>query len=391
MEETVYITDLDHQVLFLRHCALEHKIKPVEGEESSFKIDSNYKKLIRSKKSFVPLMVPNYGKFEIEFNESIIHLHIKPSCENEPSQTIPDSRQTPLSTLVIRNDVFLKYCPSIKDEVSELIMKAVTSDKKENEESLLIKFNRMDFWTTLAELDEVQTMEQIFLPRGMKEDIMNSIDSFKKSKPKYNRYGRPYKKTFLLEGKAGMGKSSIAKSVADHLGCTLYILNLGCKELSEGNLVNLFTHIDKDSVLLIEDVDSFFEGRKMGDTPSKISFSTILNILDGAFTTGNGLITFITANHAEKMDKALIRPGRIDKIIHFGEMTREQFDDACSDLIPDEPIDDELFKICNRGHLSMSALMDILFHGESPEHRRTLAKACSSERTFNESGASMYC
>ncbi len=388
--EQVYITDIDQQVLVFRYCALELNISK-EGEGSTFKLDGSYKKLIRSKKSFVPLFIPYYGRFKVEKDDILFYIDIHPSSDDEPSQTVPDAHQIPLATLVVRNDVKIEFDISMKEKVMEMMMKAITSDKKQNEDSLLIKFNRLDYWMTLAELDQVQTMEQIFLPRGMKEEIMGKIEIFQRNKDKYIRYGRPYKLTFLLEGEPGMGKSSIAKSIADLLGKTLYILNLACKDLTEGTLVNLISQIDKDSILLIEDIDSFFEGRKTGDTPSKISFSTLLNILDGGFTTGNGLITFITANHASKMDKALIRPGRIDKVVHFDKMTRDQFDNACRELISDEPIDDELFNICVRGHLSMSALMNILFDGENREHRRTLANACSKERTFKDSGASMYC
>ena len=349
----------------------------------------------------MPLMVPNEGHFRIVIQKKEIpaeidyevSLFITPSIREEISQTVPDARQVSLATLMVKMDYMLEFPDEKKDVFFEMIENIIANDKSSGDGKLMIRFNRENYWNTLIELDaedEVQSMDHIFLPEGQQQEILQTVDRFISNKAKYMKYGRAYKLSFLLEGKAGMGKSSIAKSIAARLGRKLYILNLACKDLAEGTLVGLIAEIEKDSVLLIEDVDSFFEGRKSGESPIKVSFPTLLNVLDGGFTTGNGLITVITANHAEKMDRALVRPGRIDKIIHFGEMTRDQFDLACRELIPDEPLDDELFRICNRNSLSMSALMDILFNGENQEHRRTMAKSIASERVFKDSGVSMY-
>lgn len=393
------VQDVDHMALISRYFALNHTIEGLNPH--SFKLDSCHKKMIGAKRRFMPLMVPNEGHFRIVIQKKEIpaeidyevSLFITPSIREEISQTVPDARQVSLATLMVKMDYMLEFPDEKKDVFFEMIENIIANDKSSGDGKLMIRFNRENYWNTLIELDaedEVQSMDHIFLPEGQQQEILQTVDRFISNKAKYMKYGRAYKLSFLLEGKAGMGKSSIAKSIAARLGRKLYILNLACKDLAEGTLVGLIAEIEKDSVLLIEDVDSFFEGRKSGESPIKVSFPTLLNVLDGGFTTGNGLITVITANHAEKMDRALVRPGRIDKIIHFGEMTRDQFDLACRELIPDEPLDDELFRICNRNSLSMSALMDILFNGENQEHRRTMAKSIASERVFKDSGVSMY-
>ncbi len=396
------VQDIDHMALISRYFALKDAIEGLNP--STFRLDSGYKKMTGSKKRYVPLMIPNEGLFKItlkkknedglEETDYEVFLTISPSMRDEVSQQVPDCRQVSLPTLMVRTDYLLEFADEKKDEFFSLIETIIANDKSSGDGKLMIKFNRQDYWNNLIELDgddEVQSMDHIFLPEGKQQEILQTVDRFIANKAKYMKYGRAYKLSFLLEGKAGMGKSSIAKSIAARLGRKLYILNLACKDLSEGVLIGLISDIEKDSVLLIEDVDSFFEGRKRGETPISVSFPTLLNVLDGGFTTGNGLITFITANHAERMDRALVRPGRIDKIIHFGEMTREQFDAACRELIPDEPIDEELFRICSRNSLSMSALMDILFNGTDQEERRKLARTTATDREFRDSGASMYC
>ena len=62
-------------------------------------------------------------------------------------------------------------------------------------------------------------------------------------------------------------------------------------------------------------------GIKMDDS-QKLTLSHILNILDGILETP-GRIFIMTSNYPEKLDKALIRPGRIDSIVHFTKCTKE--------------------------------------------------------------------
>ena len=58
------------------------------------------------------------------------------------------------------------------------------------------------------------------------------------------------------------------------------------------------------------------------DESQKLTLSHILNILDGILETP-GRIFIMTSNYPEKLDKALIRPGRIDSIVHFTKCTKE--------------------------------------------------------------------
>lgn len=57
-------------------------------------------------------------------------------------------------------------------------------------------------------------------------------------------------------------------------------------------------------------------------TPDKLDLSGILNVLDGVVDTP-GRMLVMTTNHPEKLDPALIRPGRIDKKIKLGYMAEE--------------------------------------------------------------------
>ena len=69
------------------------------------------------------------------------------------------------------------------------------------------------------------------------------------------------------------------------------------------------------SILLLEDIDAAFLGRTAtsqerqpdGYQPN-VTFSGLLNALDGV-ASGESRIIFMTTNHLERLDPALIRPG----------------------------------------------------------------------------------
>lgn len=62
------------------------------------------------------------------------------------------------------------------------------------------------------------------------------------------------------------------------------------------------------------------------DNPEKLNLSFLLNLLDGVLETP-GRIIIMTSNHPEKLDKALIRPGRIDISLDVGYCTRNMIID----------------------------------------------------------------
>jgi len=58
------------------------------------------------------------------------------------------------------------------------------------------------------------------------------------------------------------------------------------------------------------------------DEPEQIDLSFLLNLLDGTLES-SGRIIAISSNYPERIDKALIRPGRIDMIVQFRKCNRQ--------------------------------------------------------------------
>lgn len=60
----------------------------------------------------------------------------------------------------------------------------------------------------------------------------------------------------------------------------------------------------------------FNENREKKDMVSNLTFSGLLNAIDGMVST-SGIIMIMTTNFIEKLDDALLRAGRVDRRFHF--------------------------------------------------------------------------
>lgn len=71
--------------------------------------------------------------------------------------------------------------------------------------------------------------------------------------------------------------------------------------------------------------DDSDDDSEFGDSTNRktgCTLSGLLNVLDGV-SSQEGRILFMTSNVAHRLDKALIRPGRIDRMIYLAEMSKD--------------------------------------------------------------------
>jgi SpoVK/Ycf46/Vps4 family AAA+-type ATPase len=92
-----------------------------------------------------------------------------------------------------------------------------------------------------------------------------------------------------------------------------------------------------------------------------ISFSAILNMFDGLFSPGNGSILFMTANNPERLDTALIRPGRVDRIVKFDYPRRKEINDAFDKLTENSGNFTDFWNSIQGKQISMAGIIDYLF------------------------------
>lgn len=165
-------------------------------------------------------------------------------------------------------------------------------------------------------------LDSIILAEGVKEDLIDDLETFFGNEDRYARIGIPWHRGYLFHGPPGNGKSSLASSIAHRYRMSLYNLPLsGVKD--DRALAENISRINDNSVLLLEDIDIFSKSIGRTQAESGPTLAGLLNALDGV-STPHGLMTFMTTNHIETLDPALIRPGRIDKRIELTAPTQHQ-------------------------------------------------------------------
>ena len=172
-------------------------------------------------------------------------------------------------------------------------------------------------------------IDTIYLPSKQKKAMVDDLTSFLETKTiiKYKKLGITHKRTYLFEGIPGAGKSSFIMALASHFCYNIAIINFTPK-MTDNDLIRLLRSLEEKEenkvFIIFEDMDCIFKERKSNDeTRNMVTFSGILNALDG-ITTRDNMICFITTNYKQNLDSALIRPGRVDYIMRFEYINKEQ-------------------------------------------------------------------
>ncbi|OJJ57999.1 hypothetical protein ASPSYDRAFT_69161 [Aspergillus sydowii CBS 593.65] len=194
-----------------------------------------------------------------------------------------------------------------------------------------------------------RALSTVVLDQEQKQSFISDIKEYLHPRTRrwYSNRGIPYRRGYLLHGPPGTGKTSLCFAASGLLGLELYLLNLSSKNLDEDELMGLFQELPRRCIVLLEDVDCAGMSQKRSTDPSTssapaegqndtespdeennksgpaaslekqgVSLSGLLNVIDGVAAC-EGRILVMTTNHPEKLDPALVRPGRIDMSIAF--------------------------------------------------------------------------
>ena len=242
----------------------------------------------------------------------------------------------------------------------------ITEPKHKQSNKLYIYIpNKYGEWTIYNNIPK-RSIDSIYLDEKIKDKIICDIRNFMENEKEYDRFGIPYKRTYMLTGIPGSGKTSMIKAICNQIGYSLSLLSLQ-KEFDNNSLLNAFRSLEKNTILLLEDIDCIFQQRKSSSDNPLISFSSLINILDGVLYK-HGIIIFITTNHPETLDHALMRMGRIDMIVQLNYPREQDIRKLFFDLNEKHPIDEEkestykkFYDSIKGKKITMSAIVNFLF------------------------------
>ncbi|PWA45167.1 AAA+ ATPase domain-containing protein [Artemisia annua] len=197
----------------------------------------------------------------------------------------------------------------------------VRKGKEIKEESKTVKlhtvdYNGTDYWGSIV-LNHPATFETMAMDEEKKVEIMEDLDLFIRRKEYYRRVGKAWKRGYLFYGPPGTGKSSLVAAMANYLKFDVYDLDL--REVQcNSDLRRLLIGTKNRSIIVIEDIDCNVgvQSRELDQEPNdddKITLSGLLNFIDGLWSScGDERIIVFTTNHKDRLDEALLRPGRMD-------------------------------------------------------------------------------
>ncbi|XP_027118383.2 protein HYPER-SENSITIVITY-RELATED 4-like [Coffea arabica] len=231
-----------------------------------------------------------------------------------------------------RNCIIGEYLPYVLER-----SKAVEVEKKTLKLFMLgndrMMGHRGNPWQSVN-LDHPATFDTLAMDTDDKKMIINDLENFVRRKELYRKVGKAWKRGYLLFGPPGTGKSSLIAAIANYLKFDIYDLELTDIRTNSDLRRDLISTANQ-SILVVEDIDCSIEltnnRPKASRAPmhphqygqeNRVTLSGLLNFIDGLWSScGDERIIVFTTNHKDKLDPALLRPGRMDVHIYMSYCT----------------------------------------------------------------------
>ena len=239
------------------------------------------------------------------------------------------------------------------DLIASQNIKSQDNKTDENRKIKIYKLTRDNYWEYTN--CSPRLYETIYLPLKIKKLIISEMDKFICFEKVFSANGIPYKKGFLFYGPPGTGKTSLVKSLAHIYDIPIYIFDINNENINDENIGATINAISGsgNKILLFEDIDTAFADKEeltyqvrnnvkksikddstiTSCTKKYLTYSGLLNALDGVTSGNHGLIIIMTTNYYEKLGPALIRPGRIDFTLELSYCDYFQLTNMTKNLI----------------------------------------------------------
>lgn len=158
-----------------------------------------------------------------------------------------------------------------------------------------------------------------------KDQLADLVD-FLRDPQKFREIGAKIPRGILMSGEPGNGKTLLAKALAGEAGCAFF-------SISGSDFVEVFVGVGASRVrdlfaqarraapciIFIDEIDTVGKQRGAsssgGNEEREQTLNQLLSEMDGFATDQGSIIVLAATNRIDVLDKALLRPGRFDRIV----------------------------------------------------------------------------
>lgn len=215
---------------------------------------------------------------------------------------------------------------SLRDDFVDFIREMMPTEEEVRAQRRVFRSrSKVAGWSFMKKLPE-RSLDSVILNGNMLEEILADMRQFETNHQKYTDRGIPWHRGYLLHGPPGTGKSSVITALAAAMERDVYFMSIPSLD-SDNDLFESMSDLSHRCILVLEDVDSVKSTRKRNEqeagSSEKVTIGGLLNALDGIMTP-DGLITVMTTNHPDRLDPALLRPGRADRKYELTYLDQDQ-------------------------------------------------------------------